>query len=302
MQRAHSLNIIKKCFSTHPVVAILGPRQCGKTTLAKMYAEPEITRSHPNYFDLEDPIDLARLQNPQLALANLQGLIVIDEIQRLPNLFTNLRVLVDHPIQQQQFLILGSASRDLINQSAETLAGRIAYVELTPFSYHETKDIEQLWLRGGFPRSFLAKTDADSFSWRQFYISTYLEQDLPNLGIQIPAQSLRRFWSMLTHYHGNIFNASELGRSFGAADTTIRRYLDILTGTFMVRQLQPWQENLKKRQVKSPKIYIRDSGILHGLLDIEDQQQLSLHPKLGTSWEGFALEEVISAHNAKSHQ
>jgi len=234
------------------------------------------------------------------SLENLQGLIVIDEIQRAPNLFTLLRVLVDNT-KSQQFLILGSASRELIKQSAESLAGRIAYMELTPFSYYETQHMRDLWLRGGFPRAFLAETLVDSAQWREFYITTFLEQDIPNLGIQIPANTLRRFWTMLAHYHGNIFNASEIGRSLGRSDTTIKHYLDILSGTFMIRQLQPWHENIKKRQVKSVKIYFRDSGILHALLNIKTAQDLYKHPKLGASWEGFALEEIIRTHRAASH-
>ncbi len=270
------------------MVAILGPRQCGKTTLARMYGE--VDRSH--YFDLEDPATLARLEEPMLALSRLEGLIVIDEIQRIPNLFPILRVLVDEK-KERQFLILGSASQELIRQSSETLAGRIAYIELTPFSYRETDQIDKLWLRGGFPPSFLAGSDEDSFDWRRFYVRTFLEKDIPQLGIQIPAVTLWKFWNMLAHYHGNLFNAAELARNFSVSDATIRRYLDILTGTFMVRQLPPWHENMKKRQVKTAKIYLRDSGILNYLLDIKSESDLQISHKIGALFEGFALEEVI---------
>lgn len=299
MQRPHYLHLIKHKFRMHPVVALLGPRQCGKTTLAKMYVD-DMDPEQIHTFDLEDPVDLSRLQTPKLALEPLEGLIVIDEIQRIPELFQLLRVLVDRN-PKQHYLILGSASRELIKQSSESLAGRISYLELTPFSYLETLESEQLWLRGGFPKSYLAETIDDSYEWREAYITTYLEHDLPAIGIQIAPQSLRRFWEMLAHYHGSVFNAAEIGRSFGSADTTIRRYLDILVGTFMVRQLLPWQANIKKRQVKAPKIYFRDSGLFHTLLRIQTREELNRNPKLGASWEGFALEEVIRKHSAKPH-
>ncbi|NGX60895.1 MAG: hypothetical protein K940chlam9_00369 [Chlamydiae bacterium] len=298
MDRPRYLEQIRKFFRTQQVVATLGPRQCGKTTLAKIYCNAGFSKSH--YFDLEDPQDLARLEQPKLALEPLEGLVVIDEIQRIPELFPFLRVLVDQD-PKKKFLILGSASRDLIRQSSETLAGRIAYIELPPFSFLETKALQSLWLRGGFPRSFLAESDEDSWTWREFYISTFLERDIPQLGIQIPPVALRRFWSMLAHYHGNIFNASEIGNSFGASHGTMRRYLDLLTGTFMVRQLPPWFENLKKRQVKSPKIYFRDTGLLHSLLGIADFTTLLRHPKLGTSWEGFALEEILRTFEGEAY-
>lgn len=300
MKRLAYLQLIENHFRVHPVLGILGPRQCGKTTLARMYAElfsPDLV----HYFDLEDPVSLAQMENPKLTLERLQGLIVIDEIQHLPDLFKLIRVLVDKENLQQKYLILGGASRELINQSSESLAGRIAYLELTPFSYAETGELENLWLRGGFPRSYLAHTIEDSCEWRAAYISTYLEQDLPSLGIHIPAQSLRRFWEMLSHYHGNILNASELGRSFGSADTTIRRYVDILSGTFMIRQLRPWHVNIKKRQVKASKIYFRDSGLFHSLLRIKTKDELNRHIKLGASWEGFALEEIIRKHQVKAY-
>jgi uncharacterized protein len=301
MYRQHYLEAITSKFKINPVVAILGPRQCGKTTLAQMYAKV-VQPKQVHYFDLEYPVDIARLENPQLVLEPLEGLIIIDEIQYLPNLFKLLRVLADKRPLKQQYLILGSASRELIRQSAESLAGRINYLELTPFSYFETRNLKTLWLRGGFPRSFLADTLEDSYEWREAYVSTYLEQDLPALGIQIAPQSLRRFWEMLAHYHGNILNASELGRSFGSADTTIRRYLDILSNTFMIRQLQPWHVNINKRQVKAPKIYFRDSGLFHTLFRIKTPDDLNRNIKLGASWEGFALEEIIRHHSAKPHE
>lgn len=295
MKRKHYLNQIETLFRIHPAVALLGPRQCGKTTLAHLYSE-----SHPPSirFDLEDPADLLLLENPMLALSDLEGLIIIDEIQRRPELFPVLRVLIDRHKPNQKFLILGSASRDLIKQSSETLAGRLAYVEVTPFSYMETKEIKKLWVRGGFPLAYLAKTEEDCFNWLKFYTASFLERDIPNLGINIPSQTLRRFWMMLTHYHGNTFNASEIGTSLGIAHTTTRHYLDILTGTFMVRQIQPWIENIKKRQVKTPKVYFRDSGIYHNLLGVKGENELRHHPKLAASWEGFALEEIIRFHEA----
>ncbi|MCB1109174.1 MAG: ATP-binding protein [Chlamydiia bacterium] len=288
-----------KAYKTHSVVAILGPRQCGKTTLARQYidfAEKNVTT---HFFDLEDPADLAALANPKAALDPLSGLIILDEIQRIPELFPLLRVLVDAPKSNKRFLILGSASRDLIRQSSESLAGRIAYLELPPFAFFEVDDKQSLWLKGGFPKAFLADTIEDSIYWRKQYISTFLERDIPNLGIRIAPTALRRFWMMLAHYHGQIFQASDIGKSLGIADTTARHYLDILTGTFMIRQLQPWIENIKKRQVKRPKIYFRDSGILHTLCDITDYTSLLRHPKLGASWEGFALEETIRSSGAE---
>jgi uncharacterized protein len=297
---------ITDLFQVNPIVSLVGPRQCGKTTLAREYnsAKSSFKSSfnRQNYFDLENLVDIERLRTPELALSNLVGLVTIDEIQRAPELFPTLRTLVDRTNNQAKFLILGSASRQLIKQSSESLAGRISYIELTPFDYTETKDLELLWLRGGFPRSFLAETEAISNQWRTDYIRTFLEQDIPNLGIQIPPVNLRRFWIMLAHYHGNVFNASELGNSLGLTHTTIRKYLDILAGTFMVRQLPPWFANIKKRQVKSPKIFFRDSGILHTLLNINSQEALHLNPKLGASWEGFALEEIIRIYQAEENE
>jgi len=300
MQRKDFIELIDQYFASHSIVALLGPRQCGKTTLAKMYSQKQVRFPKSNYFDLESTIDIERLRNPMLALEPLSGLIVIDEIQRRPELFPALRVLADRYGEKQKYLILGSASRELIKQSSESLAGRIAFIELTPFNFEETGELSKLWFRGGFPKSYLASTEEESFDWRSFYIRTFLEQDIPNLGIKIPPETLRRFWIMLGHYHGNIFNASELGRSFGASDVTIRKYLDILTGTFMIRQLQPWYENIGKRQVKAPKIFFRDSGIFHALLNIHHPEDLYQHPKLGASWEGFALEEIIRAYGSRN--
>lgn len=296
MKRDFYLNKIEELFQIHPAVALLGPRQCGKTTLAEMYSQkkkdPTITR-----FDLEDPVDLAQLDNPMIALSNLEGLIIIDEIQRRPDLFPILRVLIDRYKGKQKYLILGSASRDLIKQSSETLAGRIAYLEITPFSTRESKETDTLWLRGGFPLAYLAETDELAFQWIKHYVTTFLERDIPNLGFSIAPSLLRRFWMMITNYHGSILNLSDLGRSLGVSHTNIRHYIDILTGTFMIRELQPWHANIGKRQVKTPKIYFKDSGIYHYLLGIHSRKELLKHPKLGASWEGFALEEIIRIYN-----
>jgi len=278
--------MLAKLMSVFPVTAILGPRQCGKTTLAR-------TLAVDYYFDLENPQDIARLEQPQLALEDLTGLIVIDEIQRLPDLFSLLRYLVDQG-KNRKFVILGSASRDLIRQSSESLAGRIAYFQLGGFRLSDIDPgaIKALWWRGGLPRSFLAASDDESLLWRNQYVTTFLERDIPQLGITIPARTLRRFWTMLSHYHGQILNYSELGRSFGISDMTVRKYCDILEGTFMVRILQPWSVNIGKRLVKRPKLYLRDSGLFHALLSIETPEQLHASPRLGASWEGFALDCV----------
>ncbi len=294
LDRAGHLGAIKKLFQSHSVVAILGPRQVGKTTLARRYAETLRSRAH--HFDLEDADDLARLSDAKLTLGRLRGLVVIDEIQRRPELFPTLRVLVDTPKASLRFLVLGSASPELLKQSSETLAGRVAYHELTGFSLEEVdpRRMDRLWLRGGFPRSFLAKSDPASQDWRAGFVRTFLEQDLPQLGLNLPAPQLRRFWTMVAHYHGQIWNASEIAASMGISDTTARRYLDLLASTFMVRPLPPWAENLGKRQVKSPKIYFADSGILHTLLGLRTMGDLETNPKLGASWEGFLLGEVVS--------
>lgn len=274
-----------------PITALLGSRQCGKTTLARLLGES----GEATYFDLESQPDLQRLQNPELLLGSLAGIVILDEIQVLPELFKVLRVLVDRPANQARFLILGSASPILVKQIAETLAGRVEFVELAGFDLRETgaDAWRPLWVRGGFPRAFLADSEEDSVAWREGFIRTFLERDIPQLGITIPAAAMRRFWTMLAHYHGQIWNATELARSMGLTDKTVRSYLDILTGTFMVRQLQPWYENIGKRQVKAPKIYLRDSGLLHSLLDLPDLHSLLGYPRVGASWEGFALEQVL---------
>lgn len=292
MQRVRYLQSIARGFNNHRIVALLGPRQCGKTTLAKEYSAGVTNFAKRNYFDLEKPQDLERLQNPYLALSALSGLIVIDEVQRSPDLFPVLRVLHDE-FPNLQFLILGSASRDLLRQSSESLAGRIYYQEITPFYLQEVDDWQKLWQRGGFPKSYLAQDLQGSIDWRKNYIKTFLEQDIPNLGVHLPFQSLHRFWMMLTHFHGQIFNGSQIGQSLEISQQTARRYLDILSDTLMLRILSPWYTNLGKRYVKSPKVYFRDSGIFHTLSRMETQDDFMLSPLLGASFEGFALEEVI---------
>lgn len=294
MRRIRALTTVRQLFRTHPVVTLVGPRQCGKTTLAKDLAKgPGFKVGAVTRFDLEDPLDLARLANPRLALEGLDGLIIIDEVQRSPELFPLLRVLVDQHRKSQRFLVLGSASGDLLRQSSESLAGRAALHELTPFSTHEVVGLDRLWLRGGYPRAWLARTDADAFTWLSQYVTTFLERDVPGFGVRVAAVALRRFWMMLAHVHGQVLNLSELGRAFGADHKTVAHYVDLLTSTFMVRQLQPWFANVSKRQVKAPKLYFRDSGLLHSLLGITTRAQLDVHPIVGASWEGFALEAVI---------
>ena len=292
IQRTHEIGLLNKLLKHNPVVAILGPRQCGKTTLSRQFSSQWPSES--TIFDLENPQDVQRLQDPLLALENVKGLVIIDEIQKSPDLFPVLRVLADRTARTK-YLILGSASRDLIKQASESLAGRISYMEIGGFSLNlvGAGKAERLWIRGGFPRSFLASGEEASYRWRQDFISTFLERDIPQLGLNIPAKSLGRFWRMLAHYHGQIFNASEIGKSLEVSDHTAQRYLDILSGTFMVRQLRPWHYNTKKRLIKRPKIYFRDSGILHALLSLESKKDVVSHPKLGASWEGFALEEII---------
>jgi len=280
-----------------PVTALLGPRQVGKTTLARALAQDKtlIGDKGVSFFDLESQPDLQRLQNPELALGGLGGLVIIDEIQLKPELFSVLRVLVDKPNNQARFLILGSASPDIVKNVSETLAGRVSFIELNGFDLLEVhpENWERLWIRGGFPRAFLADNDDDSVAWREGFIRTFLERDLPQLGISIPAPAMRRFWTMLAHYHGQTWNASDMARAMGLSDKTVRSYLDILTGAFMLRQLQPWYVNTKKRQVKSPKIYLRDSGLLHSLLTLPNKQSLLAHPQVGASWEGFVLEQTL---------
>jgi uncharacterized protein len=291
IQRPSRIKALEKALNRTPVVSLLGPRQCGKTTLAKIFEK----KFNTAFFDLESSQDLQRLQNPELILGALEGLVIIDEIQEKPELFKTLRVLVDKPDRRNKFLILGSASPHIIKNVSETLAGRTEFVELSGFNFIETdkSNIQDLWIRGGFPLSYLASSTEESISWREAFIQTFLERDIPQLGFKIPAAAMRRFWTMLAHYHGQTLNASEIGRSLGVTDKTIRTYLDILTGTFMMRQLQPWYENLSKRQVKAPKIYFRDSGLLHQLLTVTDMHNLLGHPKLGASWEGFAMEQTI---------
>ena len=293
LRRTLHLDRVKSLLKQFPVVAILGARQIGKTTLAK-----EVQKSwKPHHaFDLESPADLVRLADPDLALSPLKGLVVLDEIQRLPDLFPLLRVLADRRPIRTRFLILGSASPDMLRQGNETLAGRIAYYPLDGFSLQEVgvANHAKLWLRGGFPDSYLAASNAKSQIWRQQFVTTFLERDLPQLGIQVSATTLRRFWTMLAHYHGQVWNASEFGRSLGVADNTVRNYLDILTSAFVVRQLQPWHENIKKRQVKSPKVFLSDSGILHSLLGLNTKGDVEAYPKLGASWEGFVISQVVS--------
>ena len=295
IDRPGYLNQLARAVRRSPITALVGPRQCGKTTLARMYAQGK----RAAFFDLDSQLDSNRLQNPQLMLGSLQGLVVIDEIQAMPELFRVLRVLVDRPGNTARFLILGSASPDVVKNVSETLAGRIEFVELSGFGLQETgiDSSNMLWLRGGFPRSFLARNDGDSLAWREGFIHTFLARDIPQLGISIPPAAMRRFWTMLAYYHGHTWNASELGRSLSLSDKTVRSYLDILTGTFMVRQLQPWYENLGKRQVKAPKIYLRDSGLLHALLNLPDSRTLHSYPRVGASWEGFALEQILGLIN-----
>lgn len=299
MKRTLYLDLIKRHLRVQPICAMLGARQVGKTTLARQFAE-----NYPQkveFFDLENPIHLASLETPMLTLNKFAGyLIVIDEIQLRPDLFPVLRVLVDDPEKKYTFLILGSASKELIRQSSETLTGRIGYIELPPFTLIEATDADKLLIRGGFPRSYLAESDEDSFLWRDGYITTFLEKDLPSFGFDIPSGLMRRFWMMLCFYHGQTFNAHEIAKSLMVSDKTVTKYLDILAGTFMIRVLQPWFENIKKRQVKTPKIYFRDTGIYNSLSSIHSITELVKTPKIGPLWEGFALEQVITCLQIKS--
>jgi predicted AAA+ superfamily ATPase len=297
LERPQLLDRLRAGLRTSPAVALLGPRQCGKTTLARQLAG----NSTGNYFDLENPVDLARLSEPMTALESLRGLIVIDEVQRHPDLFPMLRVLLDRKPIRARFLILGSASPELLRQSSETLAGRIAIVEMSGFTLEEinSQELNRLWVRGGFPRSFLARTEAASTAWREDFIRTFLERDLAQLGVNVPSGTMRRFWTMTAHYSGGIWNSSEIGRSLGEAHTTVKRHLDALSGALVVRVLEPWYANIGKRLVKSPKVYIRDSGLLHTLLGIGDRRQLDGHPVIGGSWEGFIIEQIL-AHVPKA--
>lgn len=302
LERLDELAALKGLLKRHRVVGLIGARQVGKTTLVRMLTTQW---SGPvSIFDMENPEDQVRLSDPMLALKSLKGLVVIDEVQRVPELFPVLRVLADRPRQTTRFLILGSASPELLKQGSETLAGRIYYHELGGFTLEEVgpKKHEPLWLRGGMPRSYLAKSDIESYEWRQGFVRTFLERDLPQLGIGVSSTTMQRFWTMLAHYHGQIWNASEFGRSFGVADTTVRKYLDQLSSALVVRQLAPWHENIAKRQVKAPKVYIADSGLLHSLLNLRNAKDVLGHPKMGASWEGFALDQVVRHLNVERHE
>ena len=293
IKRSHAMERIRDSFRVHPAVAIEGPRQCGKTTLARVIAamERDVT-----FFDLESPEDRQRLETPEQTLGRLRGLVVIDEAQRLPEIFPPLRVLLDRADTPARFLITGSASPALVRGLSESLAGRVGLVDLSGFDLRETgaENMRRLWLRGGFPRSYLAEDIPASAVWRATFVRTFLERDLPQLGITIPAVTLRRFWTMTAHYQGQVWNAAEFARSLGADERTARRYLDILAGAFMVRVLPPWFENLKKRQVKAPKIYVRDTGLLHTLLSSLTEDDMAGNPKLGASWEGFVIEQLVT--------
>jgi predicted AAA+ superfamily ATPase len=302
IERRREIETLRKLLAGYPVVGIIGARQIGKTTLARSFAAE--AKGSRTYFDLENPEDAARLREPMLALKGLKGLVVIDEIQHHPDLFPILRVLVDRVRPSVRFLVLGSASPELLRQGSESLAGRIIYHELEGFGLDEVgiENYPRLWLRGGFPKSYLARTLADSDEWRRGFIRTFLERDLPQLGINIRSAALRRFWTMLAHYHGLVWNSSEFARSFGVADTTVRNYLDLLNSALVVRELSAWHENISKRQVKSPKVYIADSGLLHSLLGIPSQRDLEAHPKLGASWEGFVIGHLVRRLGARPEE
>jgi uncharacterized protein len=292
LHRESLLRLVQDALRRSPVVVLIGPRQVGKTTLARALLDP----SSPNYFDLEDPLSLSRLDEPLTALESLHGLVVIDEIQRRADLFPVLRVLADRPDHDARFLILGSASGDLLRQSSESLAGRMERIDIPGFTLAEVgaEHQDRLWHRGAFPRSFLAATPTDSAVWRRQFMQTLLERDFPQWGVRVPAIALRRFWTMLAHYHGQTWSATEPARALDVSPQTMRRHLDLLTDAMVVRQLAPWHANLAKRQVKAPKVYIRDSGILHALLGLDTEQAVLSHPRLGASWEGFAIEQVLA--------
>ena len=291
VKRTQLLSKIKTALKRSRVVVLLGPRQCGKTTMARELVDV----ASPNYFDLEDPVSLTRLDEPMTALQSLNGLVVIDEVQRRPDLFPILRVLSDRNPLPARFLILGSASPALLKQSSESLAGRVEMISMSGFGLDEVGPEAQArhWLRGGFPLSFLARSEADSVAWRKNFVQTFLERDLPQLGVRIPATTLLRFWTMVAHYHGQVWSAAEPARSLGIGETSVRRYLDLLTDVFMIRQLPPWFANTTKRQIKAPKVYFRDTGLLHYLLGIRSEKDLLGHPKSGASWEGYVIEEVL---------
>lgn len=294
LKRTRHIKIILQRLGLYPVVGILGSRQVGKTTLARQVGAAW-KKGPLHWYDLELESDAARLKDPVSELAGLKGLVVLDEIHHVPNIYKTLRVLADRPSKPARFLILGSAAPNLLRQSAESLAGRIHYHILEGFSRSEVRPSQhgQLWLRGGYPLAFLARNEADSFRLRAGLVRDYVQRDLPDLNFRIPAESIRRLWSMLAHYHGQTLNFSELGRAFGMSDNSVRGYCEVLSSTYMVRLLQPWHENLSKRQVKAPKVYLRDSGILHALLGIRDMEGLQDHPKVVASWEGFGLEEIV---------
>ncbi len=280
-----------------PVVSLLGPRQSGKTTIARAIASTRASTS----FDLENPTDVARLALPMSALEPLRGLVVIDEIQRLPRLFETLRVLADRPRTPARFLILGSADPRLVRGVSESLAGRVSHVDIGGFDLSEigADNLRRLWLRGGLPRSYLARANGASLAWRKDYVRDFLGRDLTELGVTIPAATLARFWNMIAHYHGGVWNAAEFARSLGASENTARHYLDLLSGAWTVRQLQPWFEKMGKRQVRSPKVYVRDVGLLHALLDLETSDHLMGHQKVGASFEGFIIDQVITLLGAR---
>ena len=297
--RTDALRRLRLLLREYPIVALLGARQVGKTTLARQLAAKETVTT---WFDLEDPADLARLDDPGLELRPLKGLVVLDEIHRLPEVFPLLRVLADRSGTPARFLVLGSASPELLRQTSETLAGRVAFCRLDGFNTNEVGDIDRLWLRGGFPRSYLARSEAASVRWRYNFLDTFLSRDVPDLGGSVPPATLRRFWTMLAHWHGQTWNGAEFARAFGVAHTTVRRYLDLMTSLFVVRQLAPWFENISKRQVRSPKVYVADSGILHSLLGLPSRDALVSHPKVGASWEGFVVAQVIERLAARPEQ
>jgi len=301
---------LQHSFTHFPVMAILGPRQVGKTTLAREFGA-RWKKGPVTHFDLEDPDDRARLSNLSFTLKSLAGLIILDEVQLKPEIFPLLRVLADRRPVSARFLILGSAAPELLKNVSESLAGRISFLEMQGFSLGELKNVrkptkkvllDQRWLRGGFPGSFLAKNLSLSEEWRDSFVRTYLERDIPQLGITLPAATLRRFWTMVAHYHGQTWNGSELGRSLGVTDKTVSRYLDILEGTFMTFRLQPWSANFKKREIKAPKVYLNDSGILHALLKIGSQEELLSHPKCGASWEGFMIGQIAHELNVDRNE
>jgi len=299
LERARYRLQIETSLQQFRVTALLGPRQSGKTTLARQFVtDPD------HYFDLEDPLDLARLEAPRQVLGKLNGLVVVDEIQRRPDLFSLLRVLADREGTPARFLILGSASPDLVRGVSESLAGRVGFVDMSGFDLAEVgaDQLDTLWLRGGFPESFLSSSNDASFHWRQQFIRTFLTRDIPQLGITIPSEQLRRFWIMLAHYHGQTWNASEIARSLGVNYKTTQAYLDILSGAFMIRQVQPWTENLGKRIRRAPKIFLRDSGLFHALMNLRSLADLQAHPKLGASWEGMAMEQVLRVLDAASDE